>query len=100
MKYFQIVLGFTLLPGIWPIKENSLLDGNPPIGVRIGGVMTGVIVHLEGKSTYPLGQTLPNIQMRVNPFLPKDRQMYWTSGRGMDPRVDCQLKFFHRNLND
>jgi len=50
MKYFPIVLGFISLPGIWPIKESFLPDGNPLIGVRIGGVMTGFIVHSGVKS--------------------------------------------------
>ena len=97
MKCFPIVLGFIWLPVIWPIKESFQRVGNPPTVARIGGVMTGGIVPLEEKSMSHHGLSLRLIQMRENRHLREDRQMYWTSGRGIDPQVGVRWKFFGRN---
>ena len=96
LKYFPTVLGFIWLLVIWPTRGNFQPGGSPHTGVRIGGVMTGVTGLWEGKSTWLLDPKLPPSQVRANRLLLKSRQMYWTSGRGIDPRAGVLKQFFRK----
>ena len=88
MKFFLIVLESTWLLGTLRIKRSFRLAGNLPTVGMIGGVMTGAIVPWAGRNILHRGLNhLPSLA-RENRLLREDRQMFWTSGRGIDPRVE------------
>ena len=84
-EVFPIALEFIWLPGTFPTKENFPPVGNRLIEERIGGVMTGVIVPWEERN---ISHRDPSPHLpRVNRLLLENLRTYWTSGRGIDPRL-------------